>query len=64
LQQLLLEKLQSQPAPEQLPDVEDGADTDNEFVKQYLAQRQALFAAQQEARRKLEGKEIDHLTPC
>lgn len=56
LQQLQLEKLQAQPAPDQLPDLNEGADTDNEFVKQYLEQRQLLFKAQKEARRKLEGE--------
>ncbi|XP_067932423.1 apoptotic chromatin condensation inducer in the nucleus-like [Watersipora subatra] len=55
--QLQLEKLQSQPAPDQLPDVNDGADTDNEFVKHYLEQRQKLFEAQKEARRKIEEEE-------
>ena len=52
----MLEKLQSQPAPDQLPDLNEGSDTDNEFVKQYLEQRQKVFAAQMEARRRLEGK--------
>ena len=51
----MLEKLQSQPAPDQLPDLNEGSDTDNEFVKQYLEQRQKVFAAQMEARRRLEG---------
>ncbi|KAF6036364.1 hypothetical protein EB796_005331 [Bugula neritina] len=55
--QLQLEKLQAQPAPDQLPDLNEGADTDNEFVKQYLEQRQLLFKAQKEARRKLEEEE-------
>ena len=53
---MMLEKLQSQPAPDQLPDLNEGSDTDNEFVKQYLEQRQKVFAAQMEARRRLEGK--------
>lgn len=52
----MLEKLQSQPAPDQLPDLNEESDTDNEFVKQYLEQRQKVFAAQMEARRRLEGK--------
>ena len=52
---MMLEKLQSQPAPDQLPDLNEGSDTDNEFVKQYLEQRQKVFAAQMEARRRLEG---------
>ena len=44
--------MQAQPAPDELPDLNDGADTDNEFVKQYLEQRQKLFEAQREATRK------------
>ena len=47
-----MEQLQAQPAPDELPDLNDGADTDNEFVKQYLEQRQKLFEAQREATRK------------